>query len=494
MATATQLSIFTQEVLEQRHPLRFKIFLETPIGKLYQVIPFDTLAQVFKPYKSKHPQGVKSIFSIQGGLALQVLKHRYQLSNAEVVEMINGNWHFQYFCGIHLSDTQSIRDKDIVGRWHRYFSYHNGGETWKAFEPALVPYWKQEMRQNAPFSMKLDDATVFESYIKYPTDVGLIFDACKWVYKRIEEICAQAHIAKPRLEKFKKQMEKQVVFSKLRKRGIKKNRKRCKDLLYWLNKMSTDLQGLLNNYKEARNVIKGLEKQHCEHFFERFKTCKAINAQQSLKIEQPKAFKKIASEVIVSFYKPYLRAIVRGKTTKNVEFGAKAHISQVGGINFIEYLSFNAYHEGVRFSKSLAFHKKLTGQNCRQFAGDKLYANKRNRAFCKKQGIATCFAKQGNPNWKKKDTAVQEAETKMRKTLGVARSTRLEGSFGSAKNHHDLAKIKARNAQSEVGWIYLALLSANASIIAQKKFGLTKIKINQELLELKTKRVRKIVA
>lgn len=494
MATAQQLQIFSRAVSDQTRRFRFQTFLNTDLGKVYQVIPFDTLAKLFVPKKAKHPQGVKSIFTIQGGIGLQVLKHRYGMSNAQVIEMVNGNWQWQYFCGIELSDFKPIGDKDIVGRWHRYLSYHDGGKTWVSFECTLANYWKETMNKVAPLSMKMDDATVFESYIKYPTDAGLIFDACQWVHSRIEELCKHAGIAKPRLEKYKNQIEKQLAFSKQRKKGIKKSRKRCKDLLYWLNKMLFDLQKLINTQQEVRNVINGIEKKHCEDFFERFRTAKAINAQQQMKIDTPTLFKKIASEVIVSFYKPYLRAIVRGKTNKNVEFGAKAHISQVGGINFIEYLSFNAYHEGIRLPQSLAYHRKLMGQHCKQFAGDKLYANKKNRALCKKRGIATCFAKQGNPNWKKKDLAIQQAETTMRKELGKARATRLEGSFGSAKNHHDLGKNKGRNAQSEIGWIYLSLLSANASIIAQKKFGSTQKPPNQIQMELKRKNLGKIVA
>ncbi len=58
---------------------------------------------------------------------------------------------------------------------------------------------------------------------------------------------------------------------------------------------------------------------------------------------------------------------------------------------------------------------------------------KKNRAFCKKKGIATCFAKQGNPNWKKKDKEQHDAKSKMRQIIGKARATRLEGSFGNEK-------------------------------------------------------------
>ena len=107
-----------------------------------------------------------------------------------------------------------------------------------------------------------------------------------------------------------------------------------------------------------------------------------------------------------------------------MEFGAKVYISQVGGINFIEKLSFKAFHQGNRLFSSLAFHKRITGHSGKQFGGDKIYATQKNRAFCKKKGIATCFAKQGNPNWKKKEREQYEAESKRRQIIGKARATR----------------------------------------------------------------------
>jgi len=56
---------------------------------------------------------------------------------------------------------------------------------------------------------------------------------------------------------------------------------------------------------------------------------------------------------IVSLSKSYIRPIVIGKEVKAVEFGAKVNMIQFGGINFIEHLSFNAFHEGIRLKESI---------------------------------------------------------------------------------------------------------------------------------------------
>jgi hypothetical protein len=38
----------------------------------------------------------------------------------------------------------------------------------------------------------------------------------------------------------------------------------------------------------------------------------------------------------------------------------------------------------------------------------------------------------------------------------------LEGSFGNEKNHYLLDKIKARNQQTEILWIFFGVMTANA--------------------------------
>ena len=50
----------------------------------------------------------------------------------------------------------------------------------------------------------------------------------------------------------------------------------------------------------------------------------------------------------------------------------------------------------------------------------------------------------------------------MRKEHGKQRGTVLEGSFGNEKNHYLLDKIKARNQQTEVLWIFFGIMTANA--------------------------------
>lgn len=48
------------------------------------------------------------------------------------------------------------------------------------------------------------------------------------------------------------------------------------------------------------------------------------------------------------------------------------------------------------------------------------------------------------------------------------RATRLEGSFGTQKQHYSLARIKARNRKTEILWIFFGIHTANAVLMIDK--------------------------
>ncbi|MDE8712563.1 hypothetical protein PZH41_25300, partial [Phocaeicola vulgatus] len=56
----------------------------------------------------------------------------------------------------------------------------------------------------------------------------------------------------------------------------------------------------------------------------------------------------------------------------------------------------------------------------------------------------------------------------LRSDLSKERATRLEGSFGTQKQHYSLSRIKARNRKSEILWIFFGIHTANAILIIEK--------------------------
>ncbi|HWR33918.1 MAG TPA: hypothetical protein VN451_10340 [Chitinophagaceae bacterium] len=83
-----------QITLFSDHPeLLHQYFFNTDLGFLYLTIPWDELAGLIPPPPSAvSGMGRKPWLDVRGGIALQILKHRYQLSDANLIERINTDW------------------------------------------------------------------------------------------------------------------------------------------------------------------------------------------------------------------------------------------------------------------------------------------------------------------------------------------------------------------------------------------------------------------
>ena len=81
---------------------------------------------------------------------------------------------------------------------------------------------------------------------------------------------------------------------------------------------------------------------------------------------------------------------------------------------------------------------------------------------CTKNEISTSFGRTGS---EAKDEAVRKV---LRSELSRERATRLEGSFGTQKQHYSLSKIKARNRKTEILWIFFGIHTANAILMIDK--------------------------
>ncbi len=437
-----QLELF--EVSHYDSALRLN-FLNSELGRLFAAIPFRELADQFRADLHRCPQGVKPIFKIEGGLGLMFLKHHSNLSDAKLIERLNTDWHYQVFCGLAPKIHYGIKDKDTVGRWRRFFGSRLNLSD---LQGCLAAAWKEDL---AHTQLSVQDATVYESYIKFPTDVKLLWDCVEWVQGQTAPLCGRHRLAMPR-SKYKVQRVKQASFSKQRKKAHRQERKRRSALLYLPKKLLAQLQAVLNLGGQLTAGIK-------PGVFERIRTIRRILLQQRCHYERPE---KSVPDRIVSLYKPYLRPIVRGKENKPVEFGAKVHQLQVGGCNFIEHLSFGAFHEGNRLKKAVWVQRNLFGP-VRQLAADGIYATNRNRTWCREQQIATSFKPKG-----RQGTDMEQKKV-LRKALSAVRATVLEGSFGNEKNHYMLRKVKARTKETEIAWTFFGVHTANASKIAKAR-------------------------
>lgn len=234
----------------------------------------------------------------------------------------------------------------------------------------------------------------------------------------------------------------------MRRKTSSKRTRLDRSLLLLLDKINGELCKLEKQYRLEMPKI----------YYQRRATIKKIYAQQHQIFhtgEKPK-------NRIVSIHKDYLRPIVLGKEIKPVEFGAKVNKYQIDGINFIEHLSFEAFHEGNRFQDTIFKAQRLTRNKTRLAGADAIYATNKNRRFSTKYNIRTDFKRKGRAGKHEKQ------RKQMAAMITKERATRLEGSFGKEKEHYLLRKIKARTKATETLWIFFGIHTANALEIGRR--------------------------
>lgn len=424
------------------------IFQRTRLGQLHSTLPIAELAALLP--EPQNSTGAKPWFDNYGKVALQFLKAYEGCSDAKLLERINTDWSMQLFCGIRLGKSEWIKDKDIIWKARSFVAAHL---TTEEAQPILIRHWKPWMGN---LGWGMCDATCYESYIRYPTDVKLLWQSAEWLHERIALISKELGQPRPR-SKYNEQRKKQIAYSRRRRKAHGLQRRRCRQLLHLCAKLLGQLALLFEQYRAAG------QRELCdEAVMERYGTIAQVYAQQQWHYDNPG---EPVPERIVSLHKPYIRPIVRGKENKRTEFGAKVNTWQAGGLNFIEHFSFEAFHEGVRLKEAIAFHRKHFGQ-LDKLAADAIYATNDNRSYCSDEGISTSFKPKGR---RTSDAQMRKEEDQQRAQLGKARSTELEGSYGNDKNHYGLRKIKARNEHTEITWIFFGMMTANAMKVARRK-------------------------
>ncbi len=436
-------TIFSKSEMET---IQEKIFFEKPLGKIYKIIPFEKLAALFPAKKTQ--VGAKSWLKPEGCIALMILKHFLGLSDEKLIQRLNSDWEMQYFCGIQLAVNEEIRDTDLPSRVRKFI-----GENidYTKMQNIFITAWIPMMTD---IDKMLNDATAFESYIRFPTDVKLLWECCVYINNSIKYLCNQFRIKRPK-SNFKNQAKKQTSYQKRKRKPYRLTQRRKKALLLLLDKLVNQIEKITKDYQLQ--------------FSKKIKEVKKIYEQQKYMFDNKE---NKVEDRIVSLFKTYIRPIVRGKENKAVEFGAKVTMSQVDGINIIEHLSFDAYNECKDLELSVKEHKKRFGE-CKMISGDKIYATNENRTFLSKENIQHNFIAKGR---KKK---YEEQKEVLRNELNKERATRLEGSFGNEKNHYSLRKIKARIKETEIIWIFFGVFTANCINIS-KRDNKTKNSTNEQ--------------
>lgn len=420
--------------------LYWQSFLESELGGIYQSIPWKELAKSFG--LKRKPKGRKTLFTPQGKLALMILKAYTGVSDRKLIQQLNANLHYQFFCGILLRPDQKLKDYKIVSKIRSSLA---NNLNIKDSQKILAQHWKPYLDQT---HVMLTDATCYESQLRYPTNVKLLWESVDWIYHQITKTSKALKVRRPR-NRYHEQKEKYDSYQRMRRKPKKNTNARVRSLLYLLNKLNEQLDEIEEKHADCLSFP--------QKYYEKREVIRKVQAQQLQIFETGKSL----PDRIVSISKSYIRPIVRGKEIKKVEFGAKVNMIQIDGINFIEHINFNPFHEGIRLISSIWLSESLFGRTT-HVSGDQIYATNQNRKYCTSRNITTSFTRKGRPG-------KHEPQRKMMSSiLAKERATRMEGSFGTEKEHYSLEKIKAKTIENEKLWIFFGVHTANAVRMVKK--------------------------
>ena len=422
-------------------------FAVSELGRIRALLPLKEMAdELASHFPKKHSRGNTPMFPPDGEIALMFLKPYTGLSDDGLIEMLNGSIHMQMFCGVLIDPSRPIKDGKIVSAIRNRLAPRLDIVRQQS---VLYKKWDSMLKDK---DLCMSDATCYESHLRYPTDIKLMWECCEWLHKLLQKTCREQGERLPR-SKYNEVAKARLAYAKQRKPKKSATRRMQRRLLKLLGKLIGQWNCLCRLYAPVIHLSAEQDK--------RIMAIKEVHRQQTDHFN-----KKEVKHRIVSIDRPYIRPIVRGKENKRVEFGAKVNNIQVDGISFIEHHSFEAFNEGTRLKQCVEYQESLTGVKVTRIGMDTIYANNENRKYCTERGITTNFVRKGS---KPKDE--QADISTARRIIGNLRATVLEGSFGNQKQHFGVGRIAARNRHSETLLLFFGIHMANTAILAARQLA-----------------------
>ena len=149
-------------------------FAQSKLGRIHSQLPLKELAAEYTNCSHKSKRGKKPLFSGEGEIALMFLKSYTGLSDDGLIEMLNGSIHMQMFCGVLINPSCPIKDGKIVSAIRNRLAQFLDIDS---FQGILYAKWKDNLKDK---ELCLTDATCYESYLRFPTDIKLLWECCHW--------------------------------------------------------------------------------------------------------------------------------------------------------------------------------------------------------------------------------------------------------------------------------------------------------------------------
>jgi IS5 family transposase len=425
----------TGQMFEELFPFGGKLDNKNRWLRISSIIPWEELESSYCSHFSEIGRP-----ALDGRLVigLLLLKHMSGLSDREVVLELLENPYWQAFCGYEHFKTTFMLEASSLSKLRKRL----GAKYFKELEEKTYRVLIEKKIIKA--KGMLVDATVFPEYIKYPNDVELLNDAREWLVKQVKNF--GEFVGKKYRTYCRKADKIYMQFSKKRKKTKKEIQKSKKQMLQYVRRNIDQLEDVLKKVKNSGYEI-------IQNVQDKLKVAKKIYSQQ-LEMYKTKTYR--VKDRIVSFHKPYVRPIKRGKSGKKVEFGPKSALTHVDGFLILDTISHDNFSEASTetVKNQIQNYEKCFNKKPDSFTGDNIYGTAENRALLDNMGIRAAFKSLGRKN--KNETCKKRWYKKKHKERN-----RIEGNFGTGKEHYGLNHIKYNGIDGSEMWIRGGILAMN---------------------------------
>jgi len=438
--------------------------------KMAQFLPWDEMVSVY--VKSMSQKMGRKAVDPRVAVGTLIIKHILRATDEDTIDFIKENPYLQYFLGYREYRYEQPFAASLFVSIRRRLGEQAFEELTKhlmtrvqkieqkiaASDDDSAPP-KSGARDNRDKTQAVDtkpenkghlivDASVAPADIKYPTDLDLLNEAREKSEQLIDLLyVSEKGKIKPRT--YRQTARKDYLsVTKQRKKRKKIIRKAIRSQLNYLGRNLRTLKKLLD---EKGSHTFPLAHKHQKKYWviqELYRQQKQMYDEKMHKI----------TDRIVSISQPHIRPIVRGKSGKEVEFGAKISVSVVEGYSYLDKLSWDAYNESKDLIVQINTFKDRFGHYPEWVSADKIYGSRENRAFMNQHGIKYTGVALGRRP-KEITTERRELEAE-RKQKGKQRS-QVEGSFGVGKRKYDLDLVKAKTQVTSESWIGMVYLVMN---------------------------------
>lgn len=418
--------------------------------RLGDALPWDEFAKVYASSLSEDiGRPGKDARLVIGAL---IIKHLKKLPDEEVIPEIQENPYLQYFVGLKEFTNEPIFDPSLFVTLRKRL----GKTSFDALSETFAQHVKKHSKLTTPTISKkqkskdddsetkppshqgqlIIDAVVAPQDIKFPTDVDLLNQAREET-ERLIDILWDPECGERKPRTYRQNARRDYLnMAKKKRKGKKLLRQARRKQLAYLRRNIKTIKTLLLPYKDKGFPFSAKGLKHLFVIQEIYRQQKILHDSRSQSVP----------DRIVSLMQPHVRPIVRGKSGRNTEFGAKLSCSLVDGYAFLDHLSWDAFNESGDLIMQVEKYKERFGFYPASVHADQIYGNRENRQYLKDLGIQYAGKALGRPR-----KMTPEEKRAFKKAMGIR--SQIEGKFGEGKRKYDLGLVKTKIQITSESWI-----------------------------------------